>query len=195
MLIGITGGSGSGKSAAARVFAENGAHIIDADKEARTVTKKGSPALSDIKKSFGSEYIGDDCELQRKKLGSLVFSDRKKLDELNKIINKYIRLDIDEKIKNAESSIVVLDAPLLIEYGLDKKCDYVIAVLADRDIRIKRITERDGLSYEDAENRINSQKNDEYYLEKADYIVYNNHTEEDIKSQIYKIIRELKEKQ
>ena len=195
MLIGITGGSGSGKSAAARVFAENGAHIIDADKEARTVTKKGSPALSDIKKSFGSEYIGDDGELQRKKLGSLVFSDRKKLDELNKIINKYIRLDIDEKIKNAESSIVVLDAPLLIEYGLDKKCDYVIAVLADRDIRIKRITERDGLSYEDAETRINSQKNDEYYLEKADYIVYNNHTEEEIKSQIYKIIRELKEKQ
>ena len=89
----------------------------------------------------------------------------------------------------------MLDAPLLREYGLDKKCDYVIAVLADRDIRIKRITERDGLSYEDAENRINSQKNDEYYLEKADYIVYNNHTEEDIKSQIYKIIRELKEKQ
>lgn len=194
MLIGITGGSGSGKSAAAEYFKKCGAEIIDADTEARKLTQKGSAALYAIAEHFGSEYIGEDGELQRKKLGSLVFADKKKLNELNEIINKYIRIDIDEKIAAAKADMVVLDAPLLIEYGLDKKCDKVIAVLADKAVRAERIIKRDGLSREDAENRINSQKNDEYYLEKADYIVYNNHTEEEVKEQINKIIRELKEK-
>ena len=194
MLIGITGGSGCGKSVAAEVFAREGMDIIDADKAAREVTQKGSAALSEIAEKFGSGYIGDDGGLLRKKLGSLVFENPDKLKILNEIINKYIRGNIAEKIKNSKSEMTVLNAPLLIEYGMDKECDFVIAVLAETEKRAQRIQERDGLSYRDAINRIKSQKKDKFYLEKADYIVYNNSTRKYAEEQVKKIISELKEK-
>lgn len=195
MLVGITGGSGCGKSVAAEVFESFGAEIIDADKTARAVTKKGEKALAEIEKTFGSEYLDENGELMRKKLGSLVFSDMKMLDKLNFIIGKYIREEIEKKIRNSTADISILDAPLLFEYGLEKECDAVIAVLSDRKSRLERIVKRDGISYKDAENRINSQKKDEYYLEKADYMVYNNSTREEMYDQIKKIIDKLKEKQ
>lgn len=195
MLVGITGGSGCGKSVAAEVFESFGAEIIDADKTARAVTKKGEKALAEIEKTFGSEYLDENGELLRKKLGSLVFSDMKMLDKLNFIIGKYIREEIEKKIRNSTADISILDAPLLFEYGLEKECDAVIAVLSDRKSRLERIVKRDGISYKDAENRINSQKKDEYYLEKADYMVYNNSTREEMYDQIKKIIDKLKEKQ
>lgn len=195
MLVGITGGSGCGKSVAAEVFESFGAEIIDADKTARAVTKKGEKALAEIEKTFGSEYLDENGELMRKKLGSLVFSDMKMLDKLNFIIGKYIREEIEKKIRNSTADISILDAPLLFEYGLEKECDAVIAVFSDRKSRLERIVKRDGISYKDAENRINSQKKDEYYLEKADYMVYNNSTREEMYDQIKKIIDKLKEKQ
>lgn len=194
MIIGITGGSGCGKSAVAEIFGHFGAEIIDADAQAREVTKVGSKALCEIAAEFGEEYLNENGELLRKKLGSLVFSDGEKLEKLNEIINRYIRVSIAEKIKNSSADILVLDAPLLIEYGMEKMCDCVIAVLADRQVRLKRITERDLISELDAENRINSQKNDEYYLEKSDYIVYNNSTREDIQRQVEEIIDKIKVK-
>lgn len=194
MLIGITGGSGCGKSAAAEVFSNEGIEVIDADKAAREVTCPGGGALSEIAAVFGSEYIGKDGELLRKKLGSLVFSEPEMLDKLNKIINKYIRKNISDKIEKSKSDMLVLDAPLLIEYGLDNECDVVIAVLADREKRVQRIQTRDKISYQDAVNRINSQKKDEFYIAKADYIVYNNGKRDDVQKQVKEIIERLKEK-
>ena len=193
MLIGITGGSGCGKSVAAEAFKDLGAEIIDADKSAREITKKGGRALCEIEAVFGSEFIGSDGELLRKKLGSLVFSDKKMLDKLNNIVGKYIKEDIDEKIENSAAELVVLDAPLLLEYRLEERCDAVVAVTASREIRLERIVARDKISYEDAKNRINSQKKDEYYLEKADYIVYNNSTREEVQRQVKQIIDKIKE--
>ena len=90
--------------------------------------------------------------------------------------------------------MLVLDAPLLIEYGLDNECDVVIAVLADREKRVQRIQTRDKISYQDAVNRINSQKKDEFYIAKADYIVYNNGKRDDVQKQVKEIIERLKEK-
>lgn len=195
MLIGITGGSGCGKSEAAAVFESFGAKIIDADKIARDVTKKGGKALADIEAAFGGEYIAPDGTLLRKKLGSLVFADGKMLDKLNAVIGKYIKKEIDEKIKNSGGGILILDAPLLLEYGLERQCDAVVAVLAERSVRTERIMQRDRITRTDAENRINSQKKDEYYLEKADFIVYNNSTRGDMQARIKEIIEKLKETQ
>ena len=154
MLIGITGGSGTGKSLVANEIRKYNIPVIDADTVAREVTEKGSPALLEIKEKFGEAYISEDGTLLRKKLGSLVFSDPEKLELLNTVISKYIRICINEKLSSHKEPIVCIDAPLLIEYGLNEQCDIVISVLADTSLRAKRITERDKISQEDALNRI-----------------------------------------
>lgn len=193
MLVGITGGSGSGKSAVSDEFKNAGIPVIDADMVSREVTLPGKPALFKIAEVFGSEYISTDGKLLRKKLGSLVFSDSGALNSLNRIINKYIRQEIQNKISSLNAPIICLDAPLLIEYGINEQCDKVIAVLADEKIRISRICKRDAISETDALNRIKSQNKDKFYLEKADYIVYNNSTRESLANQTKKIISQLRE--
>jgi len=191
MLIGITGGSGCGKSLLAEEFLNAGIPVIDADIASREVTEPNTSALKEIEKAFGSEYISEDGSLLRKKLGSLVFANPDKLKLLNSIIKKHLDEHIRNKIKNSVSEVVCLDAPLLIEYEMDKQCDKVIVVLADKDVRIERICKRDGISRQDAENRIKSQKSDDFYLEKSDYIVYNNSDKEKFKREAKEIISEL----
>lgn len=193
MLIGICGGSGCGKGLCADRFKKAGIPVIDADLIARKVTEKGSQALEEIENAFGEEYISPDGELLRKKLGSLVFKNPDKLAILNGIIKKHIENETLSQINSQNAPIVALDAPLLIEYGMDKLCHKVIAVLSDRDLRIKRIMERDAISKEDAANRILSQKDDEFYIAKADYIVYNNSTKENVYNETDKIILSLRE--
>lgn len=193
MLVGICGGSGCGKGLCAERFKKVGIPVIDADIVARKVTEKGSLALEEIKDAFGSEFISPDGELLRKKLGSLVFKNPDKLAILNKIIKKHIEEETLNEIKSQNAPILALDAPLLIEYGMDKMCDKVIAVLADKDKRIQRIMERDSISREDAKNRILSQKDDKFYIDKADYIVYNNGTKENVYEEVDKIILTLRE--
>lgn len=194
MLIGITGGSGCGKSTICEELKKAGIEIIDADTAAREVTAKGSPALDEIKVRFGNEFFASDGSLLRKKLGSLVFSDEQALADLNSITHKYIDINIDNKIKKSSAQIICIDAPLLFEYGMNKRCDLVVSVIADKKDRIHRICQRDGLSEKEAENRINSQHSDEFYLEKSDYIVYNNGTRESLFSEIKKLIEYLREK-
>lgn len=191
MLIGITGGSGCGKSVATREFEKIGAEIIDADKTAREITAPGSPIIFRIADELGKEYIDSDNSLKRKKLGAYVFSNPEALNKLNLIMKEYISDAIQKKLSASKSDLVVLDAPLLIEYGMEKNCDKVISVLADEDIRIERICKRDKISPENAKNRIKSQKNNQFYIEKSDFIVYNNSTEEIFADEIKKIISAL----
>lgn len=193
MLIGITGGSGSGKSLVSEQFRKAGVPVIDADAAAREVTLPGKPALLKIAAVFGSEYISSDGSLIRKKLGSYVFSNASALNTLNKIIRFYILEEIDNQIAGCCAPIIGLDAPLLIEYDIDKRCDYVIAVIADEHIRSSRIQKRDNLTLADASNRIKSQNKDKFYLEKADFIVYNNSTKENLEKNVQKIIHQLRE--
>lgn len=188
MLIGLTGGSGCGKSTVSEQFRKAGAEIIDADKTAREITVPGSPVIFKISEEFGSEYIASDKSLIRQKLGAYVFSNPDALNKLNMIMKEYISDAIQKKISASKSKFLVLDAPLLIEYSMDKMCDKVISVLANEEIRIKRICKRDNITPENAKNRINSQKNDKFYIEKSDFIVYNNSTEEYLKTEINKII-------
>ncbi len=192
MLIGLTGGSGTGKSLVAREFEKNNIEIIDCDLLARKVTEPKSPSLTAIAKAFGDEYINENGELIRKKLGSLVFSDKNALNKLNEILNEYIREELNLAIANASSPIICLDAPLLFEYSLDGICDYVVSVLADKSLRLKRIVSRDFITIEDAENRVNSQPNDEFYLEKSDFVIYNNGTLNELSLEAKKIIEQLR---
>ncbi len=181
-IIGITGGSGAGKTTVCAELKKYGAVIVDADKISKEITKKGSPALGEIEKAFGKQYILPSGELDRKALGKMVFSDDSKLELLNKITHKYIYLKMEEKIKNAQSRVVVLDVPLLFGTDFPFRCDLTVAVVADREERIRRIVARDGITREMAEARIKNQMSDDEYRELADICFENNGDTQKIKA-------------
>lgn len=169
-VIGITGGTGAGKSVVSNYLKEKGATIIDADALSREITKEGGIALPEIDKAFPG--VIKEGVLDRKALGRIVFSDSGKLSVLNEITHKYIKKLTEERIENADG-LIILDAPLLFEAGEDKLCDKVIFVTADEDVRIKRIMARDNLSFEDAKQRIDA-RNLAPIMEKCDLLIKNN---------------------
>lgn len=186
MILGITGGSGTGKSTASRYFSQKGWLVIDADSVAREVCDKGQACLLEIKAEFGDAIVDKDGNLKRKELGEIVFSDKSRLDKLNAITHKYIVKEIEERVKNTDTNTVI-DAPLLLETGLDRICDKTLCVLADEDIRIDRICKRDSVTRESARKRISSQKQDSYYISGCDYAVMNNVGEEALLTEIAEI--------
>ncbi len=191
LILGLTGGSGTGKSSVLKHLKAKGAYVIDGDSVARKVVENGKPALLEIKAHFGESVINPDGSLARRKLGNIVFSDKKSLDILNKITHKYIKDEILEEIKNTDKTLVAIEAAELFEGGLGGICDFTIAVLADIEIRKKRIIERDCLTLAQAENRIMSQKSDEYYINHCDFCVKNDGKITDMITEINKIIEKL----
>ncbi len=189
MIIGITGGSGTGKSLASEFFKENGFLVIDFDKISRDVSKKGSDSLRELHLVFGDAILNPDGTLSRKKLGEIVFSDKEKLAILNEITHKYIIKEAIKIKETTDAKNIIYDAPLLFEAGLDRECDFVISVLADKEKRIERIMKRDSISMEYAKRRIESQKCDEFYIEKSDFSVYNNGDKDAFLSDLSKILR------
>lgn len=173
-IIGLTGPTGAGKSTISNVFAAYGAYIIDADRIARRVTKSGSPALLEIKNIFGDGVIMPDGELNRSALAKIVFNSEQELHKLNMITHKYIIDEINREAKNAEEDIVIIDAAALFESGADDFCDKIVCITASEDVRKKRIMMRDGISKQQAEERIHAQKNDDFYVSRSDYHIENN---------------------
>ena len=161
-IIGLTGGTGSGKGVVSAFLKNNGAYIVDADKIAHDIILKGKPAYAELVEYFGKEILGDDGEVVRRKLGTLVFSKGgEKLEFLNKCTHKYIFEEMKKEIADAEKlgfKAAVLDAPLLLEGNFASLCDTVWAVYTDEKIREERIMSRDGITLEQAKDRISKQK-------------------------------------
>ncbi len=174
-VIGLTGQTGAGKSAVCALLEKNSIVCIDCDRVSREVTVKGAPALKALCEAFGDDILCPDGSLDRKKLGCIVFSDRRKLELLNKTIFPFIIDEIKSIIAKFDGDgVIVLDAPTLFESGCDRLCDEKVAVVADKKLRLERIVARDGLSPEDAENRINSQLSEEFFRENCDTVIQNN---------------------
>lgn len=196
-IIGVTGAIGSGKSIVSRILNDLGAVIIDADIISRTVTTKGSEALGDLVSYFGEEILLQSGELNRKKLASIVFNDRVKLQALNTITHKYILKKIHSAIENIKASgkseVVVIDAPIPLEHGFIDAVDEVWVVTADREKRKERIVERNGYTLEEAEDRFNSQIKDEEYLKLADDILENNGAIEELEKTVVKLFLQKKQ--
>ena len=194
-LIGITGGSGGGKSTVGALFEKYGFYYIDTDLIARAITEKDKSALKEIYDNFGNVFF-EDGTLNRKSLGKIVFSDKAQLDILNRITHKYITsevLEIIEKIR-AENKYdgVIIDGAALIESGINKLCDKNIFVTADKEIRIKRIIDRDHISHEEALLRINGQMNDSYYKDSCDLVIDTGVSIEELSENIKNLAKELK---
>lgn len=190
MLIGLTGGIGTGKSTLCKVADDLGFFVIDADKIGHSILIKDSCAYNEIVESFGKEILSPDGEIDRKKLGGIVFTNPEKLLLLNKITHQKITEKIEKMIEKCDNETAVLEAAVLFESGMDKICDVVVAVIAPKEERARRISERDGVSIENAMLRINSQKNDDFYLSKADRIIFNNGSIEKLYSDGLAILKE-----
>ena len=174
MIVGITGGIGSGKSSVTQILKKYGYVVVDADQIAREVVKKGEPLLDKLAKTFGSEILTKDGRLNRRKLANLCFTNDKNYLKLNQIMHTAIKKRSIEKFKAHKGSNIAFEVTLLFESGWDDMCDKTIAVCADIDTRIKRVVKRDQCTKQDAIVRINRQMSDKEYKKYADIVVYNN---------------------
>ena len=176
LCIGLTGPTGSGKTMAALWLAERGAAVIDCDLLARRVTAPGSPTLAKLAEVFGKEILAEDGTLDRALLAKRAFSDTEATKRLNAVthpaILALVAAQLDE-LRAADTAVAVIDAPLLYESGLDRICDGVLAVLADREVRLRRICERDGIDREAGLRRMAAQPDDDFYLSRGAVAVRN----------------------
>lgn len=184
-IIGLTGGIASGKTTVSDYLKKRGYVVLDADAYSKKTTAKNGPAIPAIIEAFGADIVSESGELDRKKLGSIIFNDADKRRELNEIVHPLIRemMNADEE-KYIQKGHVFLDIPLLFENGLNERCDLVVTVFVDRDTQIKRLTARNDLTVEEAEARINSQMPLTEKVQKSDFRLDNNGTVEMLYEQI-----------
>lgn len=188
MIIGITGGSGSGKTTLLKQLQKQGVLVLDCDAIYHRLLKSDPVLLAAIEAHFPSTVTNG--ELQRKKLGSIVFSDENALRNLNKITHTAIHAEVLRQLENV-SSPVAIDAIALFESGLAKLCDVTVAVVAPVDVRIQRLVDRDGISEEYARSRINAQPSEDWYRQRCDYVLENQADEADFQGKCLAFFKEL----
>jgi dephospho-CoA kinase len=194
LLVGLTGGIASGKSTVSAMLAERGAEIIDADHIARQVVMPGMPAWCKIREHFGPGVLHPDGQIDRQALADLVFGDKTKLALLNEITHPAIFARIaDLEAHHDQDVVVVLDAALLIEAGLAEGVDVVIVVNSPREIQVERLAAK-GMGERDAANRIAAQLDPEKRLAKADLVIDNSGSLEDLGRRVDQVWADLQER-
>ena len=180
-IIGLCGGSGSGKGAVSEIFRELGVPSVDADAVYREITSRPSECLAQLAREFGDGVIKNGA-LDRDYLRGVIFTPpgvAQRQARLNAITHKYVVAEMKRRIEwHRLTGVcgVILDAPLLFESGLDGICDTLIAVVADRELRIARIITRDGITLTAAEQRLAAQKPDAELISICHHIIVNNGT-------------------
>lgn len=196
LIVGLTGGVASGKTAISQVLKAEGAYIIDADQIARELVQPQKPAWSELIGAFGKEILQEDGSIHRKKLADKVFADPKKRKLLNQILHPRIKEEMDRRTKEIgqkdPQAIVVIDAPLIIELGNQRDMDKLIVVASTQTQQIKRLKERDGVSPEAALRIISSQMPVEEKIKLADYVIRNEGSIEEAKKRAKEVFKELR---
>lgn len=195
-IIGLTGGIATGKSTAARFFAQAGAAVVDADRLARRVTAPGTVGWEKIRQVFGQEFIGPDKTINRLKLGRLVFGDHAARKTLEAIIHPRVNAEaskeFDRIFSKSSQALVVYDVPLLFEANIQNDFDASVVVYAPEEIQKKRLMSRDGITLEEAKCRISSQIDIEKKIGLADAVLDNSCEQEiQLKLQVDLLIKQI----
>ena len=191
-IIGITGGTGCGKTTALQELEAMGALVLDCDDIYHELLESNAVLLDEIEKRFPNTVC---CgKLQRKALGAIVFADDAALKDLNAITHKYVGIELQRRLREFAMSggtIAAIDAIELFSSDINRRCFKTVAVLSDKENRVKRIMERDGITREYALLRIDAQHDDEYYTEKCDYILYNNADKDSFRNDCRQLFKEM----
>lgn len=191
-IIGLTGGIASGKSTASAYIEDRGYPILDADKFARKATAKSGPSYNGIIEAFGEDILMEDGEIDRKKLGTVIFNDPEQRKVLNELVHPEVRRMMnEERDRLVQKSHVFLDIPLLFENGLDDQCDITLTVYVDESIQKARLMERNGLTEAEADSRIGSQMPLADKRDKSDFMLDNSGTRENLYDQIERFLTKI----
>ncbi|MCX7829735.1 MAG: dephospho-CoA kinase [Acidobacteria bacterium] len=196
--IGITGGIGSGKSEASRIFRKYGCFVVDSDEIVKNLLQKGEEGYKKIVNEFGREIVDENANIQKKKLSSLIFKDAEKRKKIEEIIHPLVlkkREEIFEKLERElpDDAIVVAEAALIFEANTKDLFDYVILVKASKEKRVERLLDK-GLSPSEIEERMKAQWEDEKKEKLAHFIIENNSTIEYLEKKVKEIIERVKGK-
>jgi dephospho-CoA kinase len=192
MVIGLTGQIGSGKSTAADTLAGLGATVIDADRIGREVVDNSPRLLRQLVTAFGAEILNRRGQLRRRKLAEFAFVDAESRDRLNHLVHPHLLKELRRQVKTAAKNkrVVVIDAALLLYWGMDKEVDLVLVIHAGRDIRLARLRAR-GISPEDAQAREKAQLPYSEFRSRADRLILNNGSPKDLKRKVTVFFRSL----
>ena len=194
MIVGLTGGIASGKSTVSNLFRKYGIEIVDADKVAKEVSEK-KESIEKISNIFGKDILDSDGKIVREKLREKAFKNRELLEELNKIIHPQVMEYFKrKKEENSKDEILIFDIPLLYETKMEYLCDKIIVVGVDVQKQIRRVVARDGSSEELAKKIIFNQMPLDEKIKKADIVIMNDGTLDELEAKVMKIYRELKER-
>jgi dephospho-CoA kinase len=196
LIVGLTGGVASGKTALSQVLKEEGAYIIDADQIARELVQPQQPAWNELVGAFGKEILQEDGSIHRKKLADKVFADPEKRKLLNQILHPRIKEEMDRRTREIgqkdPEAIVVIDAPLIVELRDHREMDKLIVVTSTQTQQIERLKERDGINPEEALRILSSQMPVEEKVKLADYVIRNEGSLEETKESVKEVFKELR---
>lgn len=202
LKVGLTGGIGSGKSEVSRLLESYGAVIVDADKIAREVVEPGTPGLAAVVAEFGEEILAPDGTLDRPGLGSVVFSDARRLAALNAIVHPLVgerSAELERRAEEAETAsgrgggaVIVHDVPLLAENGLAPLYDLVVVVDASEEVRLDRLVRLRGMAEDEAASRMAAQATRAERLAVADIVIGNDGPLEDLQARVREVWDELR---
>jgi len=194
LKVGLTGGIASGKSTVSKIFANFGAKVLDADDVAREVLLPGQPAWTRLRQAFGQEFFHPDGTVKRKQLRQLVFADPERRRQLNAIVHPEVMKEINRRAEissSAETEVLLVDVPLLLEVGLAGRFDKIVVVYVSESIQISRLLQRDGISKYEAKQALKAQMALGKKVEQADYVIDNSGTLEETQAQVQRVWQEL----
>ena len=199
LTIGLCGGSGSGKGVVCQLFASYGIPSFDCDAVYHEMISKDSPVSREIGAFFGRSVLKKNGGIDRMKLAAAVFGPEKEeaRTKLNEIAHRHILAACRRWLKDQQSEgkiAAIVDAPVLYESGFDVECDLTVAVTAQKEVRIKRIVERDGITREAAERRLAAQLSDDELIRRSDYSIANDQDLNRLKDEIDTLFHEIKER-
>ena len=192
-VIGITGSIGTGKSTVARKLVDLGYEVIDCDLIGHNILNKNRVGYKKVLMEFGTDILDDEGHINRKKLGSIIFSDSIKREKLNQILHPLIKEKVKKEVEKSKCKFVFIECPLLFETDFYELCDYTIVVYADSNTQISRVMQRDKVDFPTALKKINAQMPLEKKMALADFVIDNCHSEGDLDWQIKQILFKLEE--